>query len=69
MSCSSSYTDIGVAGGLGALAAGTGVSAFEAAAVEPLEGVASYATAALSGTTAGAVQTQVAANEASETAH
>lgn len=67
--CISSYTDIGVAGGLGALSAGTGVSAFEAAGAEPLEGAASYITAALSGTTAGAVQTQVAANEAAEAAH
>jgi hypothetical protein len=63
--CIKSPIDVAIAGAFGAAGAGTGGSAFKAFGNE-LEGAASYGFAAISGISAGAIQTQIAANEAKE---
>jgi RHS repeat-associated protein len=62
--CITSYTDVGVAGGVGAVGAGAGSSAFLLARMEALEGIPAYLFASISGVTGGVIQTQVSTNEA-----
>jgi len=62
--CVKSPIDVAVAGLFGAAGAGMGGSTFKALGNE-LEGAASYGAAGIGGISAGAVQAQIAANEAS----